>query len=131
MNNAPYILYKKEEVIMAMLTIGGTAVVDPSVMSVSIMDVSNAERNANGTMMIDRVATKRKIVLEWPALTNSNISAILNAVSPIFFTVKYPDPMDGGVATRTFYVGDRTAPVYSDIGGTVQWNGLKMDFIQQ
>jgi hypothetical protein len=116
---------------MAMITIGSTAVIDPSKMTVSIMDISNAERNANGLMTIDRVATKRKISLEWPAMNVSNMSAILNAVSPIFFSVTYMDALTGANATKTFYVGDRTSPVLSMMSGVMMWDGLKLDLVEQ
>lgn len=116
---------------MAIVTVGSTALPDPSKMSVSVLDISNAERNANGLMTIDRVATKRKISIEWPALSPANMSTILGAITSIFFSVSYPDPLTGSVQTKTFYVGDRTAPMCYDRSGTILWEGLKMDFIEQ
>lgn len=113
------------------LKIGGTFVTDPSKMTVNIMDISNAERNANGTMMIDRVTTKRKISLEWPHLENAPMSAILTAVSPVFFSVEYPDPQLGTRTTKTFYVGDRTSPVYNLSSGMTPWEGLKLDLVEK
>ena len=46
-----------------MIKINGVAMPAPSEYSVSIMDISKAERNAAGTMIIERIATKRKIEL--------------------------------------------------------------------
>ena len=116
---------------MAILTIGSTSVTDPAKMTVAVMDISNAERNANGLMTIDRVATKRKISLEWPALDTSKMSAIMNAVSPIFFHVTYIDPQTGNNATKSFYVGDRTAPVLSVVNGVTMWEGLRLDLVEK
>ena len=87
-------------------------------------------RNANGDLIRDRIAVKRKLNLEWGPLTQSEISTLLSAVSSVFFTVTFPDPMSG-VVTKTMYVGDRTAPAYSFINGEVKWQGLKMNFIEK
>ena len=101
-------------------------------MSVGIYDVSStADRNAQGLIVIDRVATKRKIEMEWGALTNAEISTLLSAVTDMFFTVTFPDPQTGASKTITCYVGDRTAPVYRETSGVPLWEGLKMNFIEQ
>ena len=79
-----------------MLKVNGTTIKTPQKMSVGIYDVSkNADRNAEGTIMIDRVAVKRKVECEWGALTNAEMSALLSAVTSVFFSVTYPDPQTG------------------------------------
>lgn len=101
-------------------------------MLVGIYDVSSAaDRNAQGTIVIDRVAVKRKLEMEWGALTNAQISTLLSAVTSVFFNVTYPDPQTGANKTISCYVGDRTAPVYREISGVPLWEGLKMNFIEQ
>lgn len=115
-----------------MLKVNGTTIKTPQKMSIGIYDVSkNADRNAEGTIMIDRVAVKRKVECEWGALTNAEMSALLSACTAVFFSVTYPDPMTGAAKTITCYVGDRTAPVYREISGVPLWEGLKMNFIEQ
>lgn len=117
---------------MAILTIAGVEVKDPSVFQVEITDIDKeSERNANGTMQRTRVAVKRKLTVEWGPLSNSEISKILNSVSDVFFTVKYPDPVTGGVTTKTFYTGDRTAPVLRVIKGATRWEGLKTNLVEK
>lgn len=117
---------------MAILNIAGIAVKDPKLFQVEINDIDKeSERNANGTMQRTRVAVKRKLIIEWGPLSNSEISKILNAVSDVFFTVKYPDPVTGGMATKTFYTGDRTAPVLRVKDGVVRWEGLKSNLIEK
>ena len=37
---------------MALLTIGGVAMPTPTEMTVNVMDLSKADRNANGTMLL-------------------------------------------------------------------------------
>ena len=116
---------------MAILTIAGVAVKDPKVFQVDINDIDKeSERNANGTMQRTRVAVKRKLTIEWGPLSNSEISKILNAVSSVFFIVKYPDPVTG-LTTKTFYTGDRSAPVLKVINGVTRWEGLKTNLVEK
>lgn len=114
-----------------MLVINGVNVVAPKSMSVSISDIDgDTGRNANGTIVRDRVAIKRKIELEWGMLTQAEISKLLNAVSSVFFNVTFIDPQQGQV-TKTMYVGDRSAPVFSFNEKFKPWSGLKMNLIEQ
>jgi len=114
-----------------MLKVNGTTIKTPKRMSVGIYDVSkSADRNAQGDILIDRVAVKRKVECEWGALTNAEMSALLSACTAVFFSVTFPDPQTGGNKTITCYVGDRTAPVYK-YNGTPLWEGLRMNFIEK
>lgn len=114
-----------------MLVINGVTVVTPKSMSVSISDVDgDTGRNANGTIVRDRVAVKRKIECEWGMLTQDEMQKLLNAVTPVFFSVKYIDPQIGET-TKTMYVGDRTTPVYNFNNEFKRWSSLKMNFIEK
>ena len=114
-----------------MLKINGVAIATPKTVEVTVSDLDGeSERNANGQLIRDRIAVKRKINLEWPPLTQNESSKLLNAVSDVFFTVTFPDP-ELGIITKTMYVGDRTTPAYSCINGVIKWNGLKMNFIER
>lgn len=115
-----------------MLQIDGVAVATPKSFSVTVNDLDGeTNRNARGDLIRDRVAVKRKLELEWPALNNSAMSTLLTKVQNVFFSVTYPDPMTGGNVTKTFYVGDRTAPMYRNTNGVILWEGLKMNFIEK
>lgn len=114
-----------------MLSINGVAIATPKVFEVAVSDLDGeSNRNANGELIRDRIAVKRKINLEWGPLSQGEIQTLLNAVSSVFFTVTFPDPMSG-IITKTMYVGDRTAPAYQYINGEVKWQGLKMNFIEK
>ncbi|WP_099335799.1 DUF6711 family protein [Clostridium cadaveris] len=114
-----------------MLKINNTEIATPKVYEVTVQDLDGeTNRNANGDMIRDRIAVKRKINLEWPPLSQSEISTLLTAVSGVFFTVTFPDPQDG-LITKTMYVGDRTSPAYQFKNGEVKWSGLKMNFIEK
>ncbi|MDM8312829.1 hypothetical protein QUW36_12245 [Clostridium cadaveris] len=114
-----------------MLKINGVAIATPKTYEVTVQDLDGeTNRNANGDMIRDRIAVKRKINLEWAPLSQSEISTLLTAVSGVFFTVTFPDPQDG-LITKTMYVGDRTSPAYQFKNGEVKWSGLKMNFIEK
>ncbi|RSJ13859.1 DUF6711 family protein [Streptococcus intermedius] len=116
---------------MSNLLLNGVAVVAPKSFQVGIQDVDGETgRNANGDMVRDRITTKRKLECEWGRLTQSEISEILNAVSEVFFTVSYPDPVNGQM-TGTFYVGDRTSPAYTFTNKFKPWSGLKFNLVER
>lgn len=116
-----------------MLTIDGVKVTAPSVFKVDINDLDGESgRNARGDLIRDRVAVKRKLECEWGPLQNGEISVILQAVKNEFFDVRYPDPMTGSMQTKTFYVGDRSAPaLYEVSNGKMLWHGLNMNLIER
>lgn len=115
-----------------MLKINGVVIATPKSFKVTISDLDGeSNRNARGELIRDRIAVKRKLECEWPALSMSQISTLLKAVQSVYFTVEYPDPMEGKLITKTFYVGDRNSPVYKNTNGVTQWEGLSMNFIEK
>lgn len=114
-----------------MIRINGVVIATPKSYEATVSDLDGeSNRNANGELVRDRIAVKRKLNLEWGPLSQSEISTLLRAVSSVFFTVTFPDP-ELGVITKTMYVGDRTAPAYQYVNGEVKWQGLKMNFIEK
>lgn len=96
------------------------------------LDSENTTRNTLGEMLRDRVAVKRKLICEWGPLTMTEISTLLQAVKDVYFEATYPDPMTGNkTETKTFYVGDRSAPLLVIKDGEYRWEGLKMNFIEK
>lgn len=114
-----------------MIKINNTELPAPVEYQVGIMDLSKAERNANGLMIIERIATKRKIELSWLYLERSELAALLNLVSPVFFMVEYLDPQTNNKKSGTFYVGDRTCGALDYINGKIRWKDLKMNLIER
>lgn len=114
-----------------MIKIDGVEIPTPSDFRVGIQDISKAERNARGTMIIERIATKRKLELAWNYLTKEQLQQVLNAVSPVFFSVEYPDPQDGEMRTGTFYTGDRTVGALDYQNGNIRWKDIKFNLIER
>lgn len=115
-----------------MIQINGVDIATPKTFQFSLNDIDGeTNRNAKGEMIRDRITVKRKLELEWGPLTMSECSAILKAVSSTFFSVTYPDALEGKNITKTMYVGDRTAPMYTFKDGKAYWTSLKMNFIEK
>lgn len=99
-----------------------------------VMDLDNAEttvRTADGTLSRDRITVKRQIEISWNALQWEDVSAILQAMSGQFFELTYPDPMTGQQETKSFYVGDRQAPIAINKNGVYWWGGLQMTLTEK
>jgi len=116
---------------MALIKINGVEIPTPSEYSTGIQDISNAERNANGTMIIERIATKRKIEMSWGVLTREETNVLLNAVSPVFFNVEYIDPQEGTLKTGTFYCGNRGGPMLTFEKGIPKYKNIKFNIIER
>lgn len=114
-----------------MIKINGVALPTPSDYIVSIMDISKAERNAAGTMIIDRIATKRKIELNWKYLSKEDVSNVLNMVSDVFFTVEYIDPQEGDWKIGIFYAGDRSIGALDYRNGNIRYKDIKFNLIER
>lgn len=114
-----------------MIKINGVELPTPSDYSIGIQDISKAERNARGTMIIERIATKRKLELSWNFLSKENLSKVLGVVSPVFFSVEYIDPQSGGKRTGTFYVGDRSCGMLSYLNGIPRYKDIKFNLVER
>ncbi|GGA31682.1 DUF6711 family protein [Psychrobacillus lasiicapitis] len=114
-----------------MIKIDGKEIPTPSDYSVGIQDISKAERNARGSMIIERIATKRKIELAWKHLSKQDLQSVLNAVSPVFFKVEYLDPQTNSRQLGTFYAGDRNVGALDYINGQIRWKDCKFNIVER
>lgn len=96
-----------------MITVDGVAMPCPSSFTWGLQDISAAEsgRTDDTIMHKNRVGQKRKLSLGWIAKDWQTTARITRAFNPEYISVRYPDMMSGKYETRTFYVGDRAAPV--------------------
>lgn len=96
-----------------MITVDGKEMPCPASFSFGLQDVSASEsgRTEDLVMHKNRVGQKRKLSLGWNAKSWQETSVILQAFNPEYFRVRYPDMLSGTYETRTFYAGDREAPV--------------------
>ena len=115
---------------MAFVTIGGAAIPAPSEFEVGIMDLSKAERNANGRMIIERITTKRKLSFKYNYVTIADAMGILNKIAPTSYTVTYLDPQTSGMKSGAFYCGDRQLGMLDKINGLTRYKDLSFNLIE-
>lgn len=115
---------------MAFYTVSGLAMPAPSEFDVSIMDLSKAERNANGRMIIERIATKRKLNFSYAFVTESDASFILKQIAATSYTVTYLDPQTGFFKSGSFYCGDRSLGMLDYIDEIPRYKDLKFNLIE-
>lgn len=112
------------------MRVNGVKIPTPSTLRTGIMDISKAERNAKGTMIIERVATKRKLEMTWRHLNEQELSQLLTLISEPNFSVEYLDPQLNKKRTGRFYVGDRNMGMYSYCNGKPIWTDIGFNFIE-
>lgn len=118
---------------MSMILVDGSNIKDPSVFEWGLQDVSDkaAGRTEDTIMHKNRIAQKRKLKLSWNNPTLEDASAILQAFNPEYINITYPDALAGKNETRTFYVGDRTAPVRAWASNYKRYTQITFDVIER
>ena len=91
---------------------------------------ASEQRSASGLVVRDRIGTKRTLSLSYNALTDRELRTILQAVSPLYVYITYPDPLEGE-ATRQFYVQDRGVDMVRYDPAKRLWNGLSLTFVER
>jgi len=120
------------EVTRTLIKVNGTYIPDPSSLQWGLQSVSdpNAGRSLDGKMHVNLVTRKRKLELSWNGVDFATASEILQAVNGETFTVTYLDALTNTTQTRTFYVGDRTAPVHSYAVGYRWYTNVSFNLIE-
>lgn len=112
---------------------GNTNIPCPSVFEWSLQDISasTAGRTEDTVMHKERIGQAVKIQLSWNNITTAQASTILTAFNPEYIGVKYLDPKLGGYTSSeiTFYVGDRSAPMYNSKMGL--WSNVSFNIIER
>ena len=116
-----------------LISINGVGIASPDTYEVTISDLdASANRSGNGTLFRDRIAVKRTINLSWLSLSPAELSQLLTAVSPVFFSVVYLDPEMNALKSGTFYVSDRTQGVaMKQSDGTYTWANVSFSLVER
>lgn len=116
-----------------LIRVDGVDMPNPSKLNWSLQDVSDGEsgRDDTGYMWKSRVTQKRKLELEWSAVSPSVASTILTAFNPEYVQVRYHDVKDNEWQIRTYYVGDRSAPVKIWTVNNKIYETVKFDIIER
>jgi hypothetical protein len=116
---------------MALLKVGSADLPTPSDYSIGVLDITQAERNAKGTMLIERIAQKKKISISYKYCDGATLSQILTAINPIYFNLTYLDPITNTYKTGSFYVGDRNMGMIDFQDSVPRYKDLSFEFIER
>ena len=114
-----------------MLKIAGISTPNPAEITVGRFDLTKSGRTASGKMMMEIIATKRRVDVVWKMLKDSELQQILDLITANkpFFTLTYPDA--GGSATMTCYAGDINTSLWHTKNGVRYWEEVSLAFIEQ
>ena len=96
-----------------LIRVNGVDMPNPSKLQWSLQDVSigDSGRDDTGYMYAGKICSKRKLELEWAAVTPDVAHTILTAFKPEYVSVRYFDPEDNAWKIKTFYTGDKSGKV--------------------
>lgn len=118
---------------MAMIWVNGIECPTPSDFKWGMIDISGSDsgRTLDSEMHKNRIAQKRQIQLVWNGPDVEKTAKILQMFNPEYVQVTYPDAMSGKNETRTFYVGDRSAPVSTWFVGNQRFTNVSFNIIER
>jgi hypothetical protein len=96
----------------AIILVNGKSFPAPDLgMSFEIATLVNGEKNANGTLVAQKVGRDQYKIsnLVWTKLDADTWSEILKEFNKFFVTVKFPDMVNNSWLTLLMYPGNRTA----------------------
>lgn len=112
-------------------SVNGKAIPCPSAYTFILSDVSAADagRTEDTKMHKNKLGEMVKVELSFQNVDNETVYKVLNAFSEEYFTVEFYHPKYMTFKTSTFYVGDRTSPMYNHRLGL--WQNLNLNIIER
>lgn len=96
------------------------------------IDGPGAGRDLTGYLRRNRIATKRRLDVTCRLLTSKEVSLILSLVMPEWVTVRYYDPQEGKLVTKTMYSNNNPASYQiKHPDGTEWWSGVTFPLIEK
>jgi hypothetical protein len=114
-----------------MLKIAGVSVKAPTDLKIGRFDLTKSGRTASGKMVMELIATKRRVDVVWKMLTDSELQTIIDTITANkpFFSLEYPDA--GGTKSMTCYAGDVVTSLWHTKNGVRYWEEVSIAFIEQ
>ncbi len=112
---------------------GGWQTFTPSEFTYGLQDISASDsgRTQDGLMHKNRITQKVKLNLGFWGLRPEETARLLQAFNPEYVEVEYPDAMSGHNEIRTFYTGDKTAPVEMWVVNNKAYSKISFNIIER
>jgi hypothetical protein len=113
------------------LKIAGVSVKAPTDLKIGRFDLTKSGRTASGKMVMDVIATKKRVDITWKMLPDNELQKIIDTITANkpFFSLEYPDA--GGTQTMTCYAGDIVTSLWHTKNGIRYWEEVSIPFIEQ
>lgn len=114
-----------------MLKIAGVSVKAPTDLKIGRFDLTKSGRTASGKMVMELIATKKRVDITWKMLPDNELQKIIDTImtNKPFFSLEYPDA--GGSKTMTCYAGDIVTSLWHTKNGVRYWEEVSIGFIEQ
>ena len=114
-----------------MLKIAGVSVKAPTDLKIGRFDLTKSGRTASGKMVMELIATKKRVDITWKMLPDNELQKIIDTITANkpFFSLEYPDA--GGTKTMTCYAGDIVTSLWHTKNGVRYWEEVSIGFIEQ
>ncbi|HYF94416.1 MAG TPA: hypothetical protein VD969_19530 [Symbiobacteriaceae bacterium] len=118
---------------MAMVTLNGVQLPNPSKIEVGKFNLTKAGRSASGLMTMEIIARKRSVTIQYTHLSEPDLKVILDQLdSRVFHTLTYPDPQGtAGTITLTVYAGDLAYKPWHRVDGVWWWQEISIPLIER
>ena len=106
----------------------------PSSFTWGYSDLSSEEsgRTLDGKSHKDIIASKVKLDCSWNNLSGSETSSLLQKVCPYAYrNIAYLDPITNAEITKSFYTGDKSAPVKTYAIGDAKYSSVSFNFVEE
>lgn len=113
-----------------MIKINGIQIKEPMFPDIESYNLTKSGRTADGTMVIDLVAKKRKLLFSYPVLAGDDLQQILDLIdgNEMFFEVEWMD--NNKVQKATMYVGSIKKTKFRT-GSRWYWKNVTFNFIEK
>ena len=119
---------------MAILIIGSAEMPPPKSMDIQYTKVGKTETNAAGDTVMDLLATKRKISIQWGHLSPADAQNVAQAVNEgPFISVTFFDPMQQATDTADFRCtkSGMNAMRHSGNGGPIGYTNIEVELTER
>lgn len=118
---------------MDFFKVNGKKIKAPTDITISPELLDKAERTVDGTMVVDVVATKRKVDVSWEYLSKEDMTTLTKTIGiDKFVTISFHDNGTGSLITMTARSEGLTyQPHYDWAKAKIMWKQVSVSFVEK